>query len=104
MNRYGIAHYDLDEIKDILGDPAKRIITRSSRLTAVSLGYAGDNDMVERVKKLKNTEIHKSMDSLKKLGLWQDVYITNDNGVDVYIKLQKSMNGKGVIISFKKSE
>ena len=102
MNWFEVAYYDLEEIKNLITDPNTRIITRSSRLTAVSLGYASADDMVERIKKLKKTEIYKTMESLTKPGLWQDVYITSDSGVDVYIKLQKSMDEKGVIIRFKK--
>jgi hypothetical protein len=102
LNKYGQAHYDLDEIKNLLDDPNKRIVTRASRLDAVSLGYAGPDDMVERVKLLKKTEIYKTMEAEKKPGLWQDVYVTEDCGVGLYIKLQKSCDGKGVIISFKK--
>ncbi len=102
MDVYGKAHYDLDEIKNLLDDPNKRLITRSSRLAAVSLGYAGDNDMVKRVKMLKKSEIYKTMESNRNPGLWQDVYITGDSSnITLYIKLQKSCDGKGVIISFK---
>jgi len=36
--------------------------------------------------------------------IWQDVYRTNDGNVGIYIKLQKSLDGKGVIISFKPLE
>lgn len=102
MDKFGVAHYDLEEIKNLLNDPQKRHITQSSRLTAVSLGYAGDNDMVERIKKLRKTEIYKTMESIQKPGLWQDVYRTNDNCTEIYIKLQKSVDGKGVIVTFKK--
>ena len=33
--------------------------------------------------------------------IWQDVYRSNDSEAGIYIKLQKSVDGKGVIISFK---
>ncbi|OQY59448.1 MAG: hypothetical protein B6245_06550 [Desulfobacteraceae bacterium 4572_88] len=57
--------------------------------------------MAERVKNLKKIEIYKSMKSLKKPGLWQDVYHTNDGDTERCIKLQKSRDGKAIIISFK---
>lgn len=101
MDKYGQAHYDLEEIKGLLDDPRNRIITRSSRRGAVSLGYASDDDMVFVVKKLKKSDIFKTMQARNAPGLWQDVYHTNDKDVDLYIKLQKSACGKGVIISFK---
>ncbi|GBC60566.1 motility quorum-sensing regulator MqsR [Desulfonema ishimotonii] len=101
MQKYGVAHYDLDEIKELLDDPGTRIITRESRKGAVRLGYAGDSDMVRRVQKLRKNEIYKTMEAEKCPGLWQDVYRTSDNAFRLYIKLQKAVNGKGVIISFK---
>ncbi len=39
--RFGTAYYDLDEIKILIREPDKRFITKSSHLTAVSLGYHG---------------------------------------------------------------
>jgi hypothetical protein len=102
LDKYGVAHYDLYEIKDLLNDPEKRIITRVSRINAVELGYASDSDMVDRINSLRVDEIYKSMESKKCPGLWQDVYITNDGSIELYIKLQKSIDDKGVIIQFKR--
>lgn len=105
LDTYGTAHYDLDELKDLLDDPGRRIITQSSRLGASSLGYISPDEMVERVQSLRKGEIYKTMTATRKPGLWQDVYKTSDgNGRLLYIKLQKSVDEKGVIISFKKCE
>lgn len=95
--------YDLDELKRLLADSATRIICQRDRAEAASLGYADDDDMVERVNQLRPDELFKSMPAAKRPGLWQDVYKTDEgNGDKLYIKLQKSNDGKGVIISFKK--
>ncbi len=101
MDILGKSHYDLYEIQQLLHDPDTRIITRSSFTEAVKLGYASESDMVKRVQKLKKTEIYKTMTSHKNSSLWQDVYITTDKSKSLYIKLQKSLDGKGIIISFK---
>lgn len=45
MDIYGNAHYDLNEIQQLLNDPNTRIITRNSFREAVKLGYAGESDM-----------------------------------------------------------
>jgi hypothetical protein len=41
------------------------------------------------------------MESIQFPGLWQDVYRTSDGPIELYIKIQKSNDGKGVIIQFK---
>ena len=101
MDIFGKSHYDLCEIQQLLDDPNTRIITRSSFTEAVKLGYASESDMVERVRKLKKTEIYKTMTTHKNSSLWQDVYVTTDKCNSLYIKLQKYLDGKGIIISFK---
>ncbi len=95
-------HYVLSEISELLSDENSRVITRRDRREAVSLGYADDEAMVERVHKLRRNEFFKSMTSNYNIKLWQDVYKTSDGDEGLYIKLQKSPEGKGVIISFKR--
>lgn len=95
--------YDLDELKELLQDEETRIISLDDIKEAVSLGYADDDEMVARVLKLKPKEFYKSMPAKKFQKLWQDVYYTYDGSTKLYIKLQKSFNGKGVIVSFKHS-
>ena len=96
-------HYVLDEIKELLSDETSRIVTRRDRKEAVSLGYADDEAMVERVQELRRNEFDKSMTSHHNVKLWQDVYKTSDGDIGLYIKLQKSPNGEGVIVSFKRN-
>jgi len=95
-------HYVLSEIKELLSDENSRIVTRRDRKEAVSLGYADDESMVERVQELRRNEFDKSMTSHHDVRLWQDVYKTSDGDRGLYIKLQKSPDGKGVIVSFKR--
>ncbi len=93
--------YDLDKIKELLKAQETRIITRRDRREAVRLGYADDDAMVDRVLMLQSNEFYKTMEAESRPGLWQDVYRSDDLTVTLYIKLQISFNGKGVIISFK---
>ncbi len=97
------AHYELDEIKKLL-ERGARVINQSAFKTAVSLGYASEEEIVARVKKLKYSEIYKTMTSHFKHKIWHDVYKTADVDVKLYIKLQISEDGKGVVISFKEAE
>jgi motility quorum-sensing regulator/GCU-specific mRNA interferase toxin len=93
--------YDLDKIKELLKAEETRFITRPSRYEAVKLGYADDDAMVDRVLMLQANEFYKTMEAETMPVLWQDVYRSDDLTITLYIKLQISFNGKGVIISFK---
>jgi len=95
--------HDLDELKECLRKPDTRIITQRDRREAARLGYADDEEMVARVLMLSPSEFHKSMPSKQFLNLYQDVYYTFDGSTKLYIKIQMSFNGKGVIISFKEA-
>jgi len=64
-------------------------------------GYFDDEAMVARVMRLGWQEFYKSMTTHANSTIWQDVYRTHDGKVGIYIKLQKSLDAKGVIISFK---
>jgi len=94
-------HYGLDALKMFLLHESTRIVTRSGRLGAAMLGYFDDEAMVARVLQLASREFYKSMTTYGNPRIWQDVYCTNDGEVGLYIKLQKALDGKGVIISFK---
>ena len=94
--------YDLFEIQTLLKEPGTRYITRESYSNAVSLGYCSAEDIVDRVLQLRPHDLYKTMESVKKPGLFQDVYHLNDGAICLYIKLQLSYNGKGVVIQFKR--
>ena len=98
---YGKAHYNLEEIKELLKSPSTRVITDSSMTRAVRLGYTTREDVVQRVLKVKSSDIYKNMESVKIPGVRQDVYKSTEDGNTLYIKVQKSKIGKGVVISFK---
>ncbi|PWJ68183.1 MULTISPECIES: type II toxin-antitoxin system MqsR family toxin [unclassified Fibrobacter] len=106
MEHLGKAHYDLELIKKLLQDKDKRFVTRSSKQTAVLLGYTDEDSIVERVCKLRSNEIYKTMTTDADTTLWQDVYHSADTKADgscvrLYIKIQITKNGNGVVISFK---
>jgi motility quorum-sensing regulator/GCU-specific mRNA interferase toxin len=96
-----VPKYGLDEIKALLKNENTRIVTRRDRREAVRLGYPDDDAMVDRVLLLQASEFYKTMEAETMPGLWQDVYRSDDATVTLYIKLQISFNGQGIIISFK---
>lgn len=93
--------YDLEEIKELLQDEDTRIVSRDDLVLAAKLGYPDEDAIVNRVLKVKRSEFHKSMPSKKLAKVWQDVYYTKDGATRIYVKLQISFNGKGVVVSFK---
>ncbi len=100
MEEFGCAKYDLDEIKELLKSSETRFITRRSFREAQSLGYCSPEEVIKRVMQVQRNEFCKTMTKDDDHTLWQDVYKTDDDEVRLYIKLQKSHDGKGVIISF----
>lgn len=100
MDVYGISTYDLLELQQLLRD-GECIITSEARRRAVSVGYVSEEEMVGRVLRLRPDEIYKTMTATKCPGLWQDVYKTQDDEFFLYIKLQKAVDGRGIIIQFK---
>lgn len=94
-------HYGFDALKMLLLHESTRIVTRSGRQGAAMLGYFDDESMVDRVLRFASREFYKSMTTHCNSKIWQDVYRTNDGNVGIYIMLQKSLDGKGVVISFK---
>ena len=95
-------YYELSLIKSLLDKSQTRHITRESYRAAVSLGYAGEEEIIAVVKNLRPEDFHKTMESTDFPGLWQDVYKPEDKGLRLYIKLQIWDNGKGVVIQFKR--
>lgn len=94
--------YELSTIKKLLNDPQTRHITRQSYWTAVSMGYAGEDDIVDAVNKISSDDFYKTMESTDCPGLWQDVYRVEHRSNRLYVKLQLSPAGKGVVIQFKR--
>lgn len=106
-----VPSYDLQELKELLKKEETREVMQRDRRAAAKLGYADEEEMVKRALKLHPEEFFKTMPSKIYSNLMQDVYYTHDEpnewgrkNKELYIKLQKSFNGKAIIISFKESE
>lgn len=97
-----VKHYDLAVLISLFEDEETRDITSSSYAGAVELGYSEAHEIIDVVKKIEQTDFCKSMTSIKKPGLWQDVYKMRFEGKKLYIKLQLGATGKAVLVSFKK--
>ena len=92
-----VAHYSLESIK-ILIDEDKYMVTSSARVTYTELGF-NDIEVLNVIKALKPNNLYKSMTSYHDSRIWQDVYHSRFNNIDLYIKLQ--INEDAIIISFK---
>lgn len=98
-----IPHYNLDELKRLIGNAETVHITSSSIRGAMEIDYS-KTEIVDAVLSLEQKEFCKTMEAKKIQGLWQDVYQPTRKGIKLYIKLQKSTDGNGVVISFKKAK
>ncbi|MEA3486533.1 MAG: type II toxin-antitoxin system MqsR family toxin [Thermodesulfobacteriota bacterium] len=98
--KFGEATYDLDELRKFI-DKGNFDITRNCRREFSRLDYS-DEAVIRIVKRLRKTEIYKTMPAKKKPDLMQDVYHTREKADNLYIKLQKSSYGdRCIIIQFK---
>ncbi len=90
-------------MKELIRNAATRVITRSSLKDANGLGFS-ETEVIDTILDLKQSDIYKSMTTHQSTRIWQDVYKTSKNNIDLYIKLQISNNNEGVVVSFKKDE
>lgn len=92
--------FSLPEFKSL----AKRSFTRSTTpqafLDAQSLGMESA-DIWRCIERLKASDFYKTMPSVVKEGLWQDVYRTRLGKLELYVKIQILPGPKAHVISFK---
>lgn len=95
-------HYDLKELQSLVKNGCWTIPPAHFK-EATEQGFSR-TDIVDTVMSLTPKVFYKAMPSEKLPGLWQDVYKPQRNGIKLYVKLQKSYDGKKcVVISFKKA-
>lgn len=93
--------YDLQEIQRLIGQGSiSSWFTGTAKRGAALLGL-GDDNITEAVLELTPRHFYKSMESEQCPGLWQDVYHLDYRGVPLYIKLQMSVDGRGIVVQFK---
>ncbi len=99
-------HYNLEELKELVRKE-RWIVTRKAEMGAVELGFS-HCEIREIILNLRREDFYKSMTSYRNHKLWQDVYkprvLSNEEYIELYLKLQKSSDEKCVVISFKRSE
>jgi motility quorum-sensing regulator/GCU-specific mRNA interferase toxin len=100
--RVGRPTYDLAVIQQLVGQgPLSRIITSAAKEGAAVLLFELEH-IVEAVLTLTPTDFYKSMESEKCPGRWQDVYRLRYRGIELYIKVQLSPDGRAVVVQFKR--
>jgi hypothetical protein len=101
-------HYHLRRLQELVSRKETRHITVRARQDAFGCGYPGEEEIVREVLTLQhNPDFQKSMTKDYDHTLWQDVYkvtrqhpLHPDQEQKLYIKLQESKDGTGVVISF----
>jgi motility quorum-sensing regulator/GCU-specific mRNA interferase toxin len=96
-------HCALDEIKKAFGNAAKLNRTVSAADGAAALGLS-DEDVVSVILGLTHKDFYKSMTTIHDNRLWQDVYLPETTGTELYVKFTKDSEDNYLLISFKESE
>ena len=76
------------------------VVTRSAYAGAGLLGF-DESDVLRCLLGMTPGDFYKTMESVERPGLWQDVYRPVYSGEELYVKLQLSLVGRTVVISFK---
>jgi len=92
-----VAHYSLESIKELIVKK-KYMVTLSARQSYTALGL-NDDEVLKVIEKLTPKHLYKSMTSHNNHKMWHDVYHSNYEKIELYIKLQ--VNDNAIIISFK---
>ena len=92
-----ISHYSLKTIKKFIAEN-KYVVTLSARKSYIAMGLE-DDEVLAVIDDLKPMDLYKSMTSYNNHLLWQDVYHSSYEGIELYIKLQ--VKEDVIIISFK---
>lgn len=78
------------------------VIRESALDSALQLGFDHEDIFDCIVHHLDETHFYKTMESVKKKGLMQDVYHITYEGHRLYVKLQINVNA--VVVSFKEAD
>lgn len=95
-----LAYYSLSELKRLLLNDKTSILTQRSISDAHSIGFS-KTQMVETVQLLRSENFSKSEPAYDGSNLWHDAYNLRVGKLTLYIKLQKSIDKKAIITSFK---
>jgi hypothetical protein len=100
MTRRRLATYLLADVQDAVRR-GSYWITRTASRGAMSL-HLDEADIRECVLGLRSADFYKTMPSERLPGLHQDVYRIHYLGMAIYVKVQMSLEGESVIVSFKR--
>jgi motility quorum-sensing regulator/GCU-specific mRNA interferase toxin len=92
--------YDLSAIKSALSDAATLNVTGTALRDAAALGY-GSKEIVDVVQSIELAHFHKTMDSDKRPGFFQDVYRVPDGDIELYVKFTADSVTEFKLLSFK---
>jgi motility quorum-sensing regulator/GCU-specific mRNA interferase toxin len=96
-----IPHYRLSDIQAFVATPASRPFTSTALRGGLELGLT-ESEMRIVVFALSQRNFYKSMTTHADHREWQDVYHgMTDNGIEVYIKITATTDGRPPVIQFK---
>jgi hypothetical protein len=102
MEKSGCTH-PLAEIKAQMVSVDAMNLTFTAQMDIRGLGISKEQ-VLEVVQRIVDAEFHKSMESEKRPGCWQDVYFPWFLGTKLYVKFGRDEpDGEYVVISFKEN-
>ncbi|MBK5439650.1 type II toxin-antitoxin system MqsR family toxin [Pseudomonas sp. TH32] len=99
MEKY-TPHYDLAAIKANVRRLGKKAFTNTAERTGQEMGLTIE-EMQEVIFELQTKMLYKSMTTHEDHRVWQDVYHTNSQDLEIYIKVTYRPAGGPPVISFK---
>ena len=102
MKRDEDPRYPLEDIKGAI-ETSRYALTRTAAQGAAGL-YLDEEGIRSCVLGVEEGDFFKTMASVKRPGMSQDVYKCRYVGFAIYLKLQMSQEGWAVIVSFKQDE
>ena len=93
-------HYNLVVIKEDVTRLGEKAFTRSARIDGNGLGLSVE-EMQAVIVGLHGKMLYKSMTTYDDHRVWQDVYHTSSQGLEIYIKVTYRPGGGPPVISFK---
>lgn len=100
--RRDVPEYAIEDVKRAI--LLERYLITQSVARGAAILCLDEDDIRNCVLGIKERDFYKSMPSIKRPGLSQDVYKCECAGFAIYLKVQMTRDGRAVVVSFKRDE
>ncbi|MHC8324117.1 type II toxin-antitoxin system MqsR family toxin [Pseudomonas sp. GB2N2] len=96
-------HYDLAVVKAEVVRLGRKAFTRSALESGNDVGFSVWQ-MIQAICELEHRMLFKSMTTYTDHRVWQDVYHTTFQGIEIYVKVSYRAGGGHPVVSFKEKD